>query len=196
MSALDVLTNCFRNVGLEVDSPSVTATDFQTVQMMRFINEAGLDISRRTSWQAMMTTEAIAASASSHTLPTDFYKLDSVYRTESTWQPVRIIVEPDEWAFLQIRTTTQPYCHIEGGELLFKPAMDTGGGVMRYVSDQWIVGKTSVTSGSDTFQFPERLIEKGAIGRWKRQAGLHYEDVLAELEADIAAEIRADRGAM
>lgn len=195
MTALTVLTNAYRMVGLEVSSPSVTATDFQTTQMLRFINEAGLDISRRTRWQRMMKTDAIAASASTHTLPSDFYALDSVYRTEATWQPVRIIVEPNEWAFLQIRTPIQPYCHIEGGELLFKPAMDTGGGVMRYGSTQWVTGADSVTGGSDTLLIPERLVEKGAALRWKRQQGLPFDDLLAELEADIQVEIRSDRGA-
>ena len=75
MSALDVLTGAFRNVGLEVTTPGVTDTDFQTVQMVQFINEAGDDIARRTRWQRMLTTDTIVGPTSSHTLPTDYYAL-------------------------------------------------------------------------------------------------------------------------
>lgn len=194
MSALDILTNAFRTVGLEVDSPAVTATDFQSLQMVRFINEAGFDVGRRARWQQMMTTDTVSGPTSSHTLPSDFYALDAVYLTKATWQPVRIVVEPADWSFLLIRTTTQPYCHIEGGALLFAPQVDSDGALMRYVSDQWVSGKDKVTADGDTLLVPERLVEKGAVWRWKRQHGLPYEDTLAEFEADLQAEIRADRG--
>jgi len=194
MSALTVLTNAFRHVGLEVDAPAVTATDWQTEQMLRFINEAGLDVARRARWQKMMTTDTVTGPTSSHTLPADYYALDSVYLTKATWQPVRILTEPHEWAFVLIRTTAQPYCHVEGGSLLFSPQVDSDGAVMRYVSSQWVSGKDEATADGDTILVPERLVELGAAWRWKRQQGLPYDDIMAEAEASLAADIRADRG--
>lgn len=52
-----------------------------------------------------------------------------------------------------------------------------------------------MTADDDTTLFPERLLVKGVIWRWKRQKGLPYEDNLAEFEADLVQEINADRGA-
>lgn len=194
MSALDVLTGAFRNVGLEVTTPGVTDTDFQTVQMVQFINEAGDDIARRTRWQRMLTTDTIVGPTSSHTLPTDYFALEVVYLNEATWSSVRVVVEPHDWAFLLVRDTVQNYCHIEGNALLFQPAVGANGATMRYASSRWVDGKDAVTADGDDLLIPDALVEKGAVWRWKRQHGLPYEDMLAELEADIATEIKADRG--
>jgi hypothetical protein len=82
---------------------------------------------------------------------------------------------------------------LHAGKILFSPALDADGAKVRYVSKHWVEGKEEITQNGDNLLVPERLIEKGAIWRWKRQKGLPYDDMLAEFEADLIGEIKADR---
>jgi hypothetical protein len=67
-----------------------------------------------------------------------------------------------------------------------------------YLTDRWVkdgtTAQSTVTADSNTFVFPERLIELNALARWKRQKGLAYKDEQDEFEAEIVNEYAADRG--
>lgn len=58
-----------------------------------------------------------------------------------------------------------------------------------------VISSKALTADDDRTLFPERLLAKGILWRWKRQKGLPFDDSLAEFEADLLQEINADRGA-
>jgi hypothetical protein len=81
------------------------------------------------------------------------------------------------------------------------PAASAVGATIDYLSKNWVLGdpyeeRDVFRADDDTTLFPERLLAKGLIWRWKRQKGLPFEDNLAEFEADLLQEINADRGAI
>ena len=84
---------------------------------------------------------------------------------------------------------------IRGGAVAFSDALDADGAKMTYVSKNWITGgKSAVTANADTFLIPERLIRLGALWRWLREKGQPYDDNMAEFEADLVQEVKANRG--
>ena len=105
----------------------------------------------------------------------------------------RPIVDREQWAFISSQPSLQPYYHLSGGNLLL--STNALGFDVSYISTNWVVGKDKISADGDLFNIPEALIVRGAVWRWKRQKGFPFDDVLAEYEADIAAEIKADRGA-
>ncbi|MDW9786795.1 hypothetical protein GOB29_19650 [Sinorhizobium meliloti] len=167
--------------------------------MVALAQEAGDEIARRADWQK--TLKFHTAAASPENLPTDFQRLTpggSVRKSDGTF--VRPITNSGQWAVIVGIPSTTPYFFIKGGQVLFSPASAAVGAVIDYVSNNWILNdpdgpKPTFAADDDTTLFPERLLVKGIIWRWKRQKGLAYEDNLAEFEADLAQEINADRGA-
>lgn len=198
MSAETILTNVLLEVGLDIDNPQLSGTNYDVLQIRQFMNAAGKDVASRAEWSGLISEESIAGSVSEAALPSDFYELTetgAVRLNKADFAPVRNVIAPEMWALLTARPSSQAYFHLAEGKVLFSPALDSDGAVLRYLSNQWVVGKTQITQNSDTLVIPERLVEKGAVWRWKRQKGLPYEDWLNEYEADILAEIKASRGA-
>jgi len=198
MSAEDVLVSVLTEVGLEKQTPQVTSTDVDIAQIVEYMNQAGRDIASRAEWSQLFTTDTTAGAVSSHTLPTDFREMaesGAVYLNKSDWQPVRMVVDPVTWAFVKARESAQPYCHISGGALLFSPALDSDGAKYTYLTRNWVSdSKDKITSNADTFLIPERLVRGMTVVLWLREKGIAYDDQLAEFEANLLTDIRADRG--
>lgn len=196
MTAESVLTNVLLEIGLDNTSAQLTSNDYETRQIKAFMNATGEDVSRRAEWYRLVKELTVAGSVSEADLPGDFQMLteqNAVRLNKTGFHQVRPAAGPGVWALLSARPSTQPYYHLHAGKILFSPALDTDGAKVRYVSKHWVEGKEEITQNGDNLLVPERLIEKGAIWRWKRQKGLPYDDMLAEFEADLIGEIKADR---
>lgn len=200
MSAEDVLISVLTEVGLEKQSPQVTSTDVDIAQIVEYMNQAGKDIATRAEWSQLFKTDTTAGSVSTHALPSDFQEMaesSAVYLNKSDWQPVRMVVDPVTWAFINSRNSATNYCHISGGNLLFAPALDSDGAKYTYLSKNWVSDdKAKITANADTFLIPERLIRGLTVVLWLREKGIAYDDQLAEFEANLLTDIRADRGQM
>jgi len=167
--------------------------------MVTLAQEAGDEIARRADWQKMLKSLTVAASPEN--FPSNFQRLTpggAVRTSGGAW--VRPVTNSGQWAVIVGVPSTQPYFFMKGGQFLFSPASAAVSAVIDYVSKNWILknvgGEASAwAADDDTTLFPERLLVKGIIWRWKRQKGLAFEDNLAEFEADLAQEINADRGA-
>lgn len=198
MTAENVLVNVLLEIGLDIASPQLTSDEFAIRQIKQFMNATGKDVSRRTEWSRMTAEHSVAGGLSEDNLPEGFHKLPekgAVRLNKAGFHPVRPVVAPEQWQFLKARPSAQPHYHLAGGKILFSPALDVDGAIVPYISKYWVEDKAEITQNGDNILIPERLIEKGTIYRWKRQKGLPYDDFLAEFEADILAEIEADRGA-
>lgn len=197
MTAETVLTNVLLEIGLDKPDAQLTSNEYDIRQIRAFMNAAGKDIARRVEWSKLYKTVSISGSVSEFVLPPDFHEMSekgAVHLNKSSFYPLRSVVAPEQWAFLSSRPSSQHYYHLSGGKILFSPALDSDGAILNYVSSHWVDGKQEVTQNGDMLLIPENLLEKGTVWRWKRQKGLPYDDVLAEFEADLIAEIKADRG--
>ncbi|MBO6507980.1 MAG: hypothetical protein JJ979_05775 [Roseibium sp.] len=198
MTAETVLEGVLLEIGLDRPTAQLTDPSYEIRQIKQFMNAAGKDVAFRTEWSRMTKSHTVGGNLSEDTLPGDFHKLPekgAVRLNKADFHPVRPVVAPEQWHFLSVRPSTQPYYHLSGGKILFSPALDADGAVMPYISKFWVEGKAAITQNGDNLLIPDRLVEKGAIWRWKRQKGQPYDDLLAEYEADILVEIDADRGA-
>lgn len=179
---------------------SVYGSNDQNAQtMVALAQEAGDEIARRADWQRMLSTHTAASSPEN--LPSDFQRMTpgGAVRT-AAGDFCRPITNSSQWAVIVGIPSAQPYFFIRGQQMLFSPAASAVGAVVEYVSKNWILHdpegpQATLTADDDTSLFPERLLVKGIIWRWKRQKGLPFDDNLAEFEADLVQEINADRGA-
>lgn len=192
-----VLTNVLLEIGLDRVGAQLSSSDYEMRQIKAHLNAAGLDISRRTEWSRLYSSLIVAGGVDAIDLPADFHEMaeqGAVRLNKASFVPVRPIIAPEQWEFLVVRPSSQPFYHLSGGQILFSPVLDADGAKVRYVSKYWVEGKEQATQNGDSPLIPERLLEKGTICRWKRQKGLPYDDILAEFEADLIAEIKSDRG--
>uniref|UniRef100_UPI0005B4F2DA phage adaptor protein n=1 Tax=Rhizobium fredii TaxID=380 RepID=UPI0005B4F2DA len=161
--------------------------------------EAGDEIARRADWQK--TLKSLTVTASPENFPSNFQRLTpggAVRKSDGTF--IRPVTNSGQWAVIVGVPSTTPYFFMKGGQFLFSPTSAAVSAVIDYVSKNWVLndpaGEQAIFSADDdTTLFPERLLVKGIVWRWKRQKGLAFEDNLAEFEADLAQEINADRGA-
>lgn len=197
MTAETVLENVLIEIGLGSEAPQISGTDHQMRQVVKFMNAAGEDIAHRTEWSRLYVDWDVSGNVDSAPLPDDFHKMagsGAVRIGDAGHKPIRPVVAPEQWEFLYARPSAQHYYHLSGGRLLFSPSLPPAGASVRYVSRNWVEGRDQISQNGDNILIPERLLERGAIWRWKRQMGLPYDDALSEFEADLLAEINADRG--
>jgi hypothetical protein len=179
---------------------SVYGSDDANAQtMVALAKETGDEIARRADWQAMLKTASVVSTP--YPLPADFQRLvaGGAIRT-AAGNFFRLVTEGSQWVVIEASASVQPFFSVRGKKVLFAPVQAAVGATVEYVSKNWIIGdpyaeRDGFKSDDDKTAFPERLLMKGIIWRWKRQKGLSYEDELAEFEADLQQEAAADRGA-
>lgn len=190
----DILTDLLHEFGIERSAPQIGATDYEMSQIRSLLNAAGRDIATRAEWSGAMRTVPLSAGTSTP-LPADFQEMAEAgaVAIDGYTFPARVVVDPTMWQLLIRYPSAQHYCHLSGGSIHVTPEID--GGTLRYVSRYWLAGnKSAVTVNADDPIFPDDLLMRGTVWRWRRQKGLPFEDQLAEFEADLSAAIRADRG--
>lgn len=198
----DILPKILAECGLDRTAASIGDTDFEMSQLRAMMDAAGEEINSRVNW-TRGERQLTVADTSSVDLPAGFMKLAGTSPiTMGLYDhiPVRQVTSTEMWMLLERMPSRQPYFRMENNSIKFIPAVGTQGATIRYQVKNWVlteVGeeRSSVSSNGDSVQtFPERLLLRGTILRWKRQKGLPYADLLAEFEADLATEAKADRG--
>lgn len=175
------------------------ADDPNAQTMITMAKEAGDEIARRVDWRSMLKTATV--SVSPFELPGDFQRLipgGSVRTAAAAF--CRVVTVGSQWSVVAATASVQPFFFVRGKTMLFAPVDAAPGATVEYVSKNWIIGdpyeeRDTFKADDDKTAFPDRLLVKGIVWRWKRQKGLPYEDNLSEFEADLAQEINADRGA-
>ncbi|ASY69324.1 hypothetical protein [Sinorhizobium fredii] len=198
MTLLTVINKVSDIVSLDRFDSVYGTNDPNAQTMVALAEEAGAEIARRADWKRMLKTHAV--SASPEILPADYQRLAPGGGVRAAaggfFRPVS---NGAQWAVIVGVGSAEPYCHLSGREMLFSPAGSSADATIDYVSKNWVLGdpyeeRDAFRADDDTTLFPERLLKKGLIWRWKRQKGLSFEDNLAEFEADLLQEINADRG--
>ena len=198
MTILEIINKVCDVIGLDQFESVYGSDDDNAMTMLALAWEAGDEISRRSDWQKLLKTETVLSSGSA--LPTDFKRfIPGGGVNTSVGVFVRPVTNGAQWTVMQAGTPAQPYYFISGGTIGFAPSTAGDNAVLRYVSKNWIqpnVGSATDewTADDDQTIFPEDLMIKGLMWRWRRQKGAAFNDQLAEFEADLLQAITSDRG--
>lgn len=194
----DILPGILAQCGLDRLSPDIGDNGFEMRQIRALMNAAGRDINTRAEWSRAQS-EFLVSNATYGDLPADFQRMadaGAVIFNGNDHVPVRPCKSPELWQLFEKFPPEQPYYLLRNGRIYFTENTGADGAVVRYVSVNWVSGAAVAASNSDVTIFPEELLAKGTIWRFKRQKGLPYDDEMAEFEADLEAAARADRGAL
>jgi len=196
MSIGDILPSILSECGIDNSSPAIDDASFEMRQISGLMNMAGNDIATRAEWSNGVRELSVPMETLS--LPNDFQKMASggaVAVDDPDYQPVRPVLSESTWQLLGKHMSAQPFYHLTNGELQFLPVDALKTVKIKYISSSWLKSRADrITANTDETIFPERLLERGTIWRWKRQKGLPFDDLMAEFEADLVAAIKADRG--
>jgi len=185
-------------------SPVSNTSDTSAAKLLAIAHEAGDDIVRRADWPRLLKNTT--SSALPLAVPSDFLRLvpgGAINLVSSSPAPARGPLSSDQMAAIsRLGVTTALYYAIEGQSIIGSRALTVGESIsVYYISKNWLVSLDGTTfseraiADSDVALFPERLLVKAIVWRYRRETGLQYQDQLAEWEADIALEIRQTRGA-
>lgn len=200
MSIETILPWVISECGLDVTAPDIASQDFQMRQVAALMNAAGKDINTRVEWGDAKKYEIIPGDSATFALPVDWQRMagsGAISLEKNEYTPVRPVTDPTMWQFLRRDpSATQMYYLVDRDQVNFSSTLDSDGAVMHYISTYWLDGnKDAITNNEDETIFPEELLARGTIWRWKRQKGLEFQDLMAEFEADLQTAINADRGA-
>jgi hypothetical protein len=166
--------------------------------MLAMAQQAGEEIAHRVDWQKLVRKATIAGVP--YTMPADYHRpVPGAAIVTALGVFVRPITNTGEWATLSRVGSSQPYFYRSGGTINVIPTSAAENATLNYVSGNFVV-KVSGTDFRPAFEsdddrpvFNEDLLVRNMVWRWKRQKGLDYVDDLAEFEAMLTSEIKADR---
>lgn len=208
MSARDVLQSILEQAGLDTRVTAarggVTSGDFEQRQILRFMNMAGRDTVQRAEWPevGMPWPEPISGVE-----PVLSLKISAEIRVLGTGVSIRLrdgstpraVLNPSVWQRLTSGEPINPYVFVHEGREI-QCTHDLRGADITVYGWNWVYHQTDehenatlqreITDLSDTFAFPEHLLELGGIWRWKRAKGLPYDGEFAEYEREVALNAR------
>ncbi|WP_273794159.1 hypothetical protein [Brucella intermedia] len=197
MTILSAINAVCDVVSLDRFDTVVGNSDPNALTMLELAQEAGEEIIRRGDWGRGIKT--VATTNNPFPLPEDFQRVyigGAVMLADGSFS--RPVINMSDWLAVRAVESSQPFFFVSGGKISFSPVASYQGGTLIYVSENWIRDggdeKAIITKDDNTTFFPDRLLTKDIIWRWRRQKGMSYEDQQAEFEADFAIELAADQG--
>jgi hypothetical protein len=194
MTVLQVVRDVCAVVGVTLpQSLFANINSTRTMQeMLANANEMAQRIAYDTrEWQVLRKTVTLAGdgAATAFNLPADYKRMlltTGLWRSDNTQQPMRFIVDPDEWLRRRNAVETDAWGEwtILGGQLHIFPAMGAGTTAMFVYHDKNCVALASGGYGDrwmgddDTFRLDERLLKLGMIFNWKQLKGSPYAEDL------------------
>ncbi len=197
MTVLSAINAVCDVVSLDQFDTVVGNTDPNAQTMLEMAQEAGEELARRGDWTRMAKTATVTNNP--FPLPEDFQRLAEGGAVQlQTGDFARQIANESVWRVVQSTASPVPFFYLTGGKVLFSPASSWPSAFFFYLSKNWLKDganeRAVITKDDNVMQFPDRLLTKGIIWRWRRQKGLSFDDQMTEFEADFALELAADRG--
>lgn len=194
MSFIAVVNNIADTVGLDRFTQVVGSGDPNAQTMLTLANEAGNEISKRVDWERQIVEFPFGVSPTP--LPADFQRIAPGSGVRVGTLYARPVTNSGQWGVIKSSGSTIPYYFISNS--VIQVSLPTSNMTLSYISGNWVINTSgfwrTFMADDDTTTFPETLLQKNMMWRWRRQQGLAFDDYLAEFEADLAAEIKADRG--
>lgn len=195
MSLLTICVALARNVGLSEPDAVVTSSFRQWHEALQFANETGEELARRVDWGRMQGTATLTGDGTNkvHALPAMFSRFCPGISIMAGTAIVRPLTRA-EWSRLAPVEGVPRYYLLEGQNVTLWPYLanaSTASG--QYQSKAWCSNGTAAFSAdTDTSLIDEGLFAKALAVRWRRQKGMDYADLEAEVEAMIADLARND----
>lgn len=197
MSIISAINAVCDVVSLDRFDTVVGNTDPNAQTMLEFAQEAGEEIARRGDWSRMDKTAAVTNNP--FPLPEDFQRLavgGAVLLPSGVF--ARQVSNESVWRVVRNSASEVPFFYLTGSRAVFSPTGSSVSAQFFYLSKNWLKDgsneRSTITKDDNVTQFPDRVLTKGIIWRWRRQKGLSFDDQMAEFEADFALELAADRG--
>ena len=200
---VDILARIARQTSVTPPSSWLTATDATSMEIMDFLDETVQDVRDRLDAVGPMSKNATitGTGAESYSLPADMVRLHrtplAVYEQQRTRRGCVPINDDGTWQYMKDVGSAGAYRyfrlrgHAENWTIDFMRPLESGVTVIvGYMSTIWIKNgteeKATFTSATDDSMLPRRLVETGTIWRFRRRAGLQYDDVQREYEVEMA----------
>lgn len=212
MSLLTMIRNVCQEMGMTAPTAILTATDRQTLQMLRLVYRTGEELRARVDWPELLTEADItlATDTPQYAYPSDLDRV--IYETEwkgtDTW-PLIGPLSPQEYeARVRGISSVTEYDHFiakgsSTAQFTIFPtpdAADDGKHIyFLYQSNKWTLnsGTASATFQADaaTSIIDEGLVELGVMWRYKAQNGMEYQEDKAQYYALIPIKATAKKSA-
>lgn len=210
MSLLTMVKNFCQRQLLPEPATVMGTTDTQILQVKALIEEEGMDLAKRGSWQSMtyeapVTTLAAENQGNIETIATNGF---NYIKNQTIWDrssrlPIVGPLDSQDWQMLKASVNTGPryQYRIRGGTLLVNPVPTAGlNWFFEYVSKNWILGLDGTSYrqyfllDTDTVLMPEELVLMGLRWRWKKEKGLEYAEDMRTYEMQVADALGRDGG--
>ena len=206
MALLQVIQNAMVLTGLPSPSIAYSSTSDTVQQFVRLAYVEGRDLLRRHDWNSLLVTESLTCAATNAQTGFPVAAFDrmahgtEMWNTTNDW-PITGPVDSRDWSDLTVRgiTSVCQYWRLIGGVLNIYPPKSGDGIQYEYVSKNWInqAGTTPATTlagDTDTFAFPEQLIELGLVWRFKQAKQLDYAEDMKTYQGFLLDAIASDKG--
>ncbi len=180
-----------------------TSNEWEAKQLQHFVVSAAELIANYAPWEQTIKNWNVPGSCLPFKhrgeyripLPEDTRRVIAV-RLNSDDGISRLMTDPKTWEAMTRNPPVHCYHHINRGELCMLPALDAGGAVVSYAGLSYLKSGYIGTEPADDedFLFPDRLVELGAIWKWKQQKGLDYEAQKGEFDQALDLAVQHDRG--
>jgi hypothetical protein len=187
MSLLTVCQKLALNVGLAQPTAIIGNTAREWIEAVHFAEEAGEEIARRVDWGALSVSEVVVSTGGSGplTLTQNPISLDQGVTVNAPG-----IVRPltrGEWNTLTQVEGTPRYFLLQGNKISFWPYLAVGAtAAVSYKTGNWATNGARFVADTDTTKFPEELLLKGLILRWRKQKGMDFVTEEADYESALA----------
>lgn len=206
MTLLTTVQNAMALCSLSVPG-TVYANNTDIVkQMVRLLYVEGRDLVKRHDWSILMTPNTFtcgASNAQTNHPPSDFDRFSrgaQIFNVDNK-QPLIGPLNADEWveALVQDISAYPQYWRLIANVLNIEPPVSGVHMRYEYISNKWIKQagttlSTSLAGDTDTFVFPENVLELGLVWRFKQAKGLDYGEDMRTYGVALADAIASDRG--
>lgn len=197
MSLLSIARYLALNVGIAIPMQVKSSVDPDAYKIIQFTEEAGEEVARRVNWGALRKSATVVGNGAADALllPADFARVVPGTSIMSQGATIRVGLTADEWNSLPPAVGMPRYARLTGRQIAFWPALPSDQeATVTFQSTAWCSGGATWATDSDVVLFPEILIEKGALWRWRRNLGQDYQDHLAEFESALTELAKFDDG--
>lgn len=203
MTLVELCQALAKNVGIDIPTSIIGATDRTRIELLQCANETGDELARRVDWGELRQSQTLTGdgTALDFTLNSTFQRLSPgvsvIYNdTKSIVRQLTV----GEWYTLTAVQGIPRYFLMEGLSFQVWPHMASGKTVaVKYQTGAWCARSVLFSSyfveDTNTPRIPDRVFLQGMIVRWRRQKGMDYADFEAEYEASLAQYADFDDGA-
>jgi len=213
VTVVSALNRIARQVSLESPTSWVSATETEHVEIRDdFFLETVADIQDRVDLPSPIgkQTTVTGTGAETYSLPTDFLRVQrdpmAVYETTTVRRRCYPVTNDGDWTHIkQIGSTGgDRYYKIAGYDenfsiSLYREPSSSISVTVSYMSDNWKADNTGTvgsafTAEEDVLLLPRRVVEAGAVARWRERKGLNPSDKWREYNQLLTRLINDARG--